>query len=82
MIEDESQQTELAAFREWRKAVDRHLKEIYGITIDDADINDERLGNHFQSSETPEDFVDWFGGKYDLDRKSDYLLLPTIPASQ
>jgi len=69
------------AFEEWRKAVDGRLYEVFGITICDADIDEERLTNHFQSNETPNDFVDWFGEKYDLDRKSDYLLTPKI-ASQ
>lgn len=73
MHQNEQRPSNVAPFQEWREAVDSHLYEIYGITISDAGIDDDRLANHFQSDETPNDFVDWFGGKYDLNRKGDYL---------
>jgi hypothetical protein len=66
------------AFNDWRKAIDDRMYEVFGITICDAGIDDQRLTNHFKSNETPNDFVDWFGEKYDLDRKTDYLLSPKI----
>ncbi|KQW19493.1 hypothetical protein ASC80_19225 [Afipia sp. Root123D2] len=62
-----------AMFAKWRRAVDIRLYKVYGITIDDAGIDDKRLTNHFQSAETPNDFVYWVGEKYDLDPKTDYL---------
>ena len=58
------------SFREWRKAVDRRLKDIYGITIDDAGIEDERLKSHWEMKQSPWEFVEWFGNKYDLDPKN------------
>ena len=57
-------------FREWRNAVDHRLKDIYVITIDDAGIEDERLTSHWEMKQSPWEFVEWFGNKYDLDPKS------------
>jgi len=61
-------------FREWRNAVDRRLKDIYVITIDDAGIEDERLTSHWEMKQSPWEFVEWFGDKYDLDPKSAFGL--------
>ena len=58
------------SFREWRKAVDRRMSDIYLITIDDAGIEDERLTSHWEMKQSPWEFVEWFGNKYDLDPKS------------
>ncbi len=58
------------SFREWRNAVDRRLKDIYGITIDNAGIEDERLRSHWETKQSPWEFVEWFGNKYDLDSKN------------
>jgi len=55
------------SYRDWRKAVDRRLNQIYCITIVDAGFDEEYLTNHWQSGETPFEFVQWFGNKYDLD---------------
>jgi hypothetical protein len=54
-------------YRDWRDAVDRRLHQIYCITIEDADIDEEYLIDHWQSNEAPFEFVEWFGNKYDLD---------------
>lgn len=67
------QSTELP-FDAWRAAVDRQLFKIYGITIADADIEHERLSSHWEMHQSPNDFVDWFGLKYDLDPKSAFGL--------
>ena len=53
----------------WRVAVDRFLQEAYCITIDDAGFDEEYLSRHWITNETPSDFVEWFGNKYDLDRR-------------
>jgi hypothetical protein len=53
----------------WRTAVDQQLSEIYCITIGDAGFDEEYLNRHWQSSETPAEFVERFGNKYDLDRR-------------
>jgi hypothetical protein len=62
------------SFRKWRTAVDRRLRDIYVITIDDAGIEDERLISHWEMKQSPYEFVEWFGNKYDLDPKSAFGL--------
>lgn len=59
----------LFSFKDWRSAVDRRLQDVYCITIVDAGIDDKRLVNHWTSYDTPSEFVEWFGTKYDLDTK-------------
>jgi len=54
-------------FAEWRRAVDRRLEEIYAITIEDADVDDDFLKAHWEDTEPPFEFVLWYGNKYDLD---------------
>ena len=54
-------------YRDWRDAVDRHLHQIYRITIEDTGVDEEYLIGHWQSNEAPFEFVEWFGNKYDLD---------------
>jgi hypothetical protein len=61
------------SYREWRDAVDRRLNHIYCITIEDAGFDEGYLTNHWRSKETPADFVEWFGNKYDLDPKSSLI---------
>ncbi len=62
------------SFTKWRRAVTRRLKDIYVITIDDAGIDDDRLLSHWQMKQSPYEFVEWFGNKYDLDPKSAFGL--------
>jgi hypothetical protein len=57
------------SFPKWRSTVNRRLKEIYLITIDDAGIDDERLVSHWQMKQSPYEFVEWYAIKYDLDPK-------------
>lgn len=47
--------------------LDRRLKDIYAISLDDAGIDDEFLKPHWEEKEAPFEFVLWFGNKYDLD---------------
>jgi hypothetical protein len=65
---------EEASFRKWRNAVDRRLKDIYVITIDDAGIPDEMLTSSWEMKHPPYEFVAWYGIKYDLDPKSAFGL--------
>jgi hypothetical protein len=58
------------SYREWRDAVDRRLNQTYCITIEDAGFDEGYVTNHWRTKETPADFVEWFGNKYDLDPKS------------
>jgi hypothetical protein len=55
----------------WRRATDAAMSNIYGIDTDDAGLDDEWLKNHWSAGETPEEFVEWFGRKYDLISKRD-----------
>jgi len=50
----------------WRKTVDKVLKSTYAITVEDAGIGDQQLVPHWEGRESPEEFVSWFGTKYDL----------------
>ena len=59
------------SFNVWRKAVDKHLQNMYCITIVDAGIDDERLTKQRASREAADMFVDWFGSKYDLTLKQE-----------
>jgi hypothetical protein len=54
------------AYLDWRDAVNKCLHQIYCMTIEDAGFNEEYLIDRWQSHETPFDFVEWFGNKYDL----------------
>jgi hypothetical protein len=56
-------------FTEWRKTTDTVTSDIYGIDIDDAGLDDGWLEIHWRSGETPKNFVEWFGRKYDLTSK-------------
>jgi hypothetical protein len=59
-------------YPDWRNAVAQHLHENYCITIEDAGIDEAYLINQWQSNQAPFDFVEWFGGKYDLDGKPSF----------
>jgi hypothetical protein len=62
------------SFAKWRFAVNRRLKDIYVITIRNAGIDDEMLKSHWEMKQSPYEFVEWFGIKYDLDPKSAFGL--------
>jgi hypothetical protein len=72
-VEDNWEWKEVS-FAKWRSAVNRRLKDVYVITIDDAGIDDERLSSHWQMKQSPYDFVEWLAIKYDLDPKSAFGL--------
>jgi len=54
-------------YSDWRKAVDERLKEIYYLTIEDAEIDEDYRVKHWESKGAAFEFVGWFGNKYDLD---------------
>jgi len=68
-LKDEWAWTEIS-FAKWRAAVNRRLKSVYAITINDAGIDNEFLTSHWEMKQSPFEFVEWFGNKYDLDPKS------------
>jgi hypothetical protein len=55
------------SFAKWRVAVNRRLRDIYAIGINEAGIDDEILTTHWEMKQSPYAFVEWFGIKYDLD---------------
>jgi hypothetical protein len=57
----------------WRDAVDARFHQIYCITIVDAGIDEKYLIDRWQSNETPFEFVEWFGIKYDLDPVTSFV---------
>jgi DNA-binding transcriptional MocR family regulator len=61
---------EETTFPRWRSAVNRRLRDIYVITIDDAGIDNEMLTSHWQMKQSPYAFVECYGIKYDLDPKN------------
>jgi hypothetical protein len=61
------------SYREWRDAVDRRLSQVYCITIEDADFDEDYLINHWQSTEAPTEFVEWHGNKYDLGPRPSFI---------
>ena len=58
-----------ASYLKWRMAVDQGLNELYCITIEDAGLDEQYLSHHWKLNEVAADFVEWFGNKYDLDRR-------------
>jgi hypothetical protein len=62
------------SFARWRQVVNQRLKDIYVIGIDDAGIDNEMLTSHWQMKQSPYEFVEWYGTKYDLDPKSAFGL--------
>jgi hypothetical protein len=60
-------------FCDWRDAVDNRLHQRYCITIADAGLDEGYLIDHWQSNEAPNDFVEWFGNKYDLDPVATFI---------
>ncbi len=59
------------SFSEWRGAVDARMFEIYAITIDDAGMDDLYLRSQWKMQQSPCEFVEWFGEKFDLTPRSD-----------
>jgi hypothetical protein len=55
-----------ASYISWKKTVDKVLESTYAITIEDAGIGDQQMVRHWKDRESPEEFVSWFGAKYDL----------------
>lgn len=58
-------------FAEWRNAVDKRMFDVYVISIDDAGIDDTQLKSHWESKQSPYEFVEWFGVKFDLTSRNE-----------
>jgi hypothetical protein len=57
------------AYLAWRETVASRLYELYCVTIEDVGFDDPSLIRHWEADEIPSDFVEWFGNKYDLDKR-------------
>ena len=55
------------SFSDWRREVDGRLVSDYGITIEDSGVDDNYLKPHWKMKQSPYEFVEWYGIKYDLD---------------
>lgn len=55
-------------FHEYKKSVSRIFILFYGITLNDLSLKDEYLRECFDSGERPQNVVEYFGSKYDLER--------------
>ena len=54
----------------WIQEVNRELFAVYGITLDDAGVDDDFIDRCLDM--TPDEFVDWYGEKYDLTPRGQY----------
>lgn len=50
----------------WVKEVDRIMREEFCIDLTDAGADRQEVIRYWKSGRDPDDFVDWFGEKYDL----------------
>ena len=51
----------------WKMKVKRLIKERTGCTWEDLCGDEEILDKSYQDDDTPEEFVEWYCEKYDLD---------------
>ena len=61
-------------FAAWKQGVEQALTRRYAINLNDAGIPEEQLADHFGDGSTAEAFVEWFGRKYDLTERSEFLI--------
>jgi len=55
-----------ASYSSWERKVIKLFKKTYG--LDKNDFYDRtRLKNAFEDGDSPEEYVEWYGEKYDLD---------------
>lgn len=62
---------ETQSFESYLNAVDAELTRIYGITVMDAGIEFDEIAGAQEAGETPAEYVQWFGEKYDLTPKTE-----------
>jgi hypothetical protein len=65
-------------FEEWLRSANEIMIKNYSVTLTDLGAHDdERLSAAWGSGETPLEYVDWFGEKYDLIRNEVGRVGPT-----
>ena len=51
-------------FEDWKKELEKCLLERYCLPI--TEIDEDSLSTAYEEGETPQEFVEWYGNKYDL----------------
>jgi hypothetical protein len=54
-------------FSDWRKAVNQRLKGVYAISLRDVGMDDSYLKPHWQMQQSPNEFVEWYANRANLD---------------
>ena len=57
---------------QYREAVSAEMQRVYGISWQEASGDSESLEQAQVAGQSPADFVDWWGRKYDLNRKAEW----------
>ena len=60
----------------WKHRVDAIMRRDFCIDTADAGLDEEDIARFYADGITPEEFVRWFGEKYDLDRRDSYFPTP------
>ena len=55
-------------FEEFQSEVAKLMKQQYGLDRNDFDDDGEQTKNSFKGKESPQEFVDWYAQRYDMDR--------------
>jgi hypothetical protein len=69
-------------FIEYWEAVDAAMLKFFGIDTSDAGIDEALIASAQEENQTPEDFVRWYGGKYDLTYLDDWKAPYGVPNSE
>lgn len=61
-------------FENWIERANELLMQNYGISLADAGADEGDLRRDWSAGETPEEFIEWYAGKYDLAPASGVML--------
>jgi hypothetical protein len=76
MTENNESRTWIESFVDWRNGVDKRMFDVFVISIVDAGIDNVQLKSHWEMRQSPYEFVEWFGRKYDLTSRDEVGLKP------
>jgi len=65
---------EESQFLAWKHDAESALARRYAIGLNDAGVSDQELANHFRDGSGADEFVEWFGRKYDLIERPEFLV--------
>jgi len=60
-------------FGRWTNSVDRMLQSDYAVTIEDVGVPESALRILWKAGDTPAEYVRWFGRKYDLISRDEWM---------